>query len=88
MFALILIRMGIPSYFSSVVKKHGKILKPLSLYEPRFFQNMYMDCNSIIYDSFRLIEQTRPELLDDHVELESHIIQDVVQKISEYIRYI
>ena len=73
--------MGIPSYFSSVVKKHGKILKPLSFYEPRFFQNMYMDCNSIIYDAVRTIEQPSENF-------EMKLIQNVIETIESYIKLI
>ena len=82
--------MGIPSYFSYIIKNYSNIIRSFANVknDNDRFHHLFMDCNSIIYDSFRLIEQTRPELLDDHVELESHIIQDVVQKISEYVRYI
>ena len=43
--------MGIPSYFSYIVKNHPKIIK-------KYFKhvlcvdNLYLDCNSIIYDSY------------------------------------
>jgi 5'-3' exonuclease len=73
--------MGIPSYFSSVVKKHGDILKPISSYEPMFFQNLYMDCNSIIYDAVRNIEQPT-------ANFEMKLIQNVIQTIENYIKLI
>ena len=41
--------MGIPSYFSYIVKNHIAIIKK---YVPSVIpvHNLYMDCNSIIYD--------------------------------------
>ena len=46
--------MGIPSYFSQVIRKYAKIMR-----NHDFFKNsnkpithLYMDCNSIVYDSY------------------------------------
>ena len=51
--------MGIPSYFSHIIKSFPNIIK--SLYSLRSnntkFHSMYMDCNSIIYDAFHLIDK-------------------------------
>ena len=82
--------MGIPSYFSYIIKNYSNIIRSLANVkgDNNNFQYLFMDCNSIIYDAFRTIEKDHPELLQDHDELESCIIQDVIQKISEYIRYI
>ena len=44
--------MGIPSYFSHVIKKHNIIIK-----QPKMLQlvdNLYIDSNSIIYDVIHL----------------------------------
>ena len=46
--------MGIPSYFSYIVKNHPEIIKKL-LKGDMTINNLYMDCNSIIYDSVRNI---------------------------------
>ena len=42
--------MGIPSYFSHIVREYGDIIKK---YNKKNMQidNLYMDSNSIIYDS-------------------------------------
>jgi len=82
--------MGIPSYFSYIIKNYSNIIRSLANVkgDNNHFHHLFMDCNSIIYDAFRTIEKDHPELLHDHDELESRIIQDVIQKISEYIRYI
>ena len=81
MFFCILNRMGIPSYFSNVVKKHGKILKELSFYEKGFFDNLYMDCNSIIYDAVRGIDAS----IDNY---EMKLIYSVISSIEKYIKLI
>ena len=41
--------MGIPSYFSYIVKNHSSIIIK---YNPKSISvnNLYLDCNSIIYD--------------------------------------
>ena len=82
--------MGIPSYFSYIIKNYSNIIRSLTNVnaDVTCFQHLFMDCNSIIYDSFRILEQTRPELLDNHDELETIIIQTVIRKISDYILYI
>ena len=47
--------MGIPSYFSYIVKNHRNIIK---VFNKKTFQinNLYLDCNSIVYDSIREID--------------------------------
>ena len=47
--------MGIPSYFSYIVRSHRNIIKK---YNPlnKKIDNLYLDCNSIIYDSVREIK--------------------------------
>ena len=44
--------MGIPSYFSYIVRNHRNIIKKLSVSEdsPKI-NNLYLDCNSFIYDA-------------------------------------
>ena len=46
--------MGIPSYFSYIVKNHVNIIKKW-LKNKMAINNLYMDCNSIIYDAVRTI---------------------------------
>lgn len=74
--------MGIPSYFSYIIKNHSEIVK-------RFqnniisVSNLYMDCNSIIYDSYNKID---PSTLNEHSGIQ--IIQNVISKIEEYINVV
>ena len=74
--------MGIPSCFSSVIKKHGGILKPLSYYKQEFFHNMYMDCNSIIYDAVRDIKQPTENFEMILIQIVIHTIEDYIKLIS------
>ena len=74
--------MGIPSYFSYIVKNHPEIIKKL-LKGDMTINNLYMDCNSIIYDSVRNIN------FEELTETASRtIILRVIQKIEEYISLI
>jgi 5'-3' exonuclease len=71
--------MGIPSYFSYIVQNYNTILKPI-INNAITFDNFYLDCNSIIYDSIHNIDFTK--LKDTEVNT---IIYSVIHKIDEYI---
>jgi 5'-3' exonuclease len=43
--------MGIPSYFSFIVKNYPKILKNIKGFDGNNINNLCIDSNSIIYDS-------------------------------------
>ena len=45
-------KMGIPSYFSYIIKNYANIIRSLQSFPPGSFDHLYMDCNSIIYDSY------------------------------------
>lgn len=75
--------MGIPSYFSHIIKNHIQVLKK---YNPQkcCIDNLYMDCNSVIYDCVR-------GLCTDNVRGFSKennnkkIYTEVCNKIQQYI---
>jgi 5'-3' exonuclease len=48
--------MGIPSYFAYIIRNHMNILKKFNA-QTHQFQNLYLDSNSIIYDSVREIDK-------------------------------
>ena len=75
--------MGIPSYFSDIVKRHKNIVKRLGLL-PRI-HNLYMDTNGLIYDSVRIVGSNRG-MSDD--EYETVLINMVCEKITEYVKMI
>lgn len=75
--------MGIPSYFSYIVKNHPKIIKK---YETNVLKvdNLYLDCNSIIYDAYsKMTFDPKSNGLDETIGLT--IIQQVIAKIEYYI---
>ena len=68
--------MGIPSYFSHIVKSHRKIIKKYKANDCKI-DNLYLDSNSIIYDVIREIEARQGN--------ETLIIKAVCEKIQQYI---
>jgi 5'-3' exonuclease len=72
--------MGIPSYFSHLVRSYRGILKKASDAFTKV-DNLYLDSNSIIYDCARAIEYDGNDQL-----FEKLLIEAVCQKIAEYIR--
>ena len=69
--------MGIPSYFSQIVKSCPSIVKNLKK-ERMEFDHLYMDCNSIIYDAVHGLDASDPEL-------ENKLIEQVIFSINGYI---
>ena len=67
--------MGIPSYFSYIVKNHANIIKKL-VKNTMKINNLYLDSNSIIYDAIRNITGLPTNKI---------IINNVISKIEEYI---
>ena len=83
--------MGIPSYFSYIIKNYSNIIRQFR-HIPNIngvrFQYLLMDCNSIIYDEFRKMEEIRNDAPYIAKDLENSLIRNVIKKISEYITYI
>lgn len=70
--------MGIPSYFSHIVRQHRKIIKEYNS-NRMAIHNLYMDCNSLIYEAVREVKFTKNNY-------ESLIIKEVCDKIKSYIK--
>ena len=75
--------MGIPSYFSHIVKNHSEIIKRLD--KLKSINNIYLDSNSIIYDTLRIISK---EYKNNDDVFEDLLIQGVINKLDEYIEFI
>jgi 5'-3' exoribonuclease 2 len=81
--------MGIPSYFSHVVRRHPQIISRLTKNSSNKkcegiinIDNLYLDSNSIIYDAIRTLEN------QDSCDFEERLINAVCEKIAFYIRKI
>ena len=78
--------MGIPSYFSYIVKNHPSIIK-------KYFKNvlkvdnLYLDCNSIIYDVYNKMS-FEPKSNGINETIGKTIIRQVIAKIEHYIAII
>jgi len=78
--------MGIPSYFSYIIKNHSNIIRK-KRHLKHTFSSLYMDCNSVIYDCVRKIENdTEPRPVGFNIE--DTIISAVIAKIEKYITQI
>ena len=78
--------MGIPSYFSYIIKNYTNIIRSLSNIsfnndnKNGKFTHLYMDCNSIVYDSYYELDKVEVESIEDI------IIDSVISKIEYYIK--
>ena len=88
--------MGIPSYFSHIVKKHRNIFKKVSK-ETTKIDNLYLDCNSIIYDAVHKVLTDKEQVHKERVHKEQSkinnfstfeklLIKMVCEKLDYYIQ--
>jgi len=78
--------MGIPSYFSYIIKNYPNIIRKDGTCEP--FDHLFMDCNSIVYDAYYSIEKKHLKNPIDVSKIETLILDQVVENIKGYIRFI
>ena len=79
--------MGIPSYFSYIIKNHSNIIRNWRFHREKKgtkFSSLYMDCNSIIYDCVRKIENSP----NSAGLIEDAIIDAVIAQIEYYVELI
>ena len=74
--------MGIPKYYSHVIKKYRNVLSKLTTNYS--VNNIYFDSNSIIYDAVREIS-SRDKIPKG---FESAVIQETINKLEQYISQI
>jgi len=70
--------MGIPAFYSNIVKKYPTIVKHIEMMKKSQLCAFYIDANSIIYD---VVKQTKPTKYDTDL-----IIQNVIIKLETYIK--
>ena len=75
--------MGIPSYFSHIIKNNKNVLKKLINFKKQI-NNLYFDSNSIIYDCLNALSKEYEQMLNDD-EFEKKLIISVCEKIKAYI---
>ena len=73
--------MGIPYYFSYLIKNHSLIISKLQFLNNNI-ANLFLDCNSLIYDS---LDYKKFQTKD---QFESYIIENVIVKIETIIKTI
>ncbi len=71
--------MGIPAFFSFIIKNHSNIINKLSSNTIQI-DNLYLDCNSIIYDAVYKMDSS---ITSEYMSNE--IISAVIHNIKEYI---
>lgn len=69
--------MGIPSYFRHLCQTYPQVIQP---WENQQVHNLYLDSNSIIYDSMRLIEYN-----GNDNDFEERLIQKICETIDDYL---
>ena len=74
--------MGIPAFFSYIIKNHPEIIKQINA-NNTLFHNFYLDSNSIIYDCLRNIKYDSNKKV-----FENNLINSVCIKIDYYIKLI
>ena len=74
--------MGIPSYFAAIVRNYPSIIKKY-VNNTLKVDNLYLDCNSIIYDAYSKVEFDK---LTEPIALT--IINSVIRKIEDYVNII
>ena len=79
--------MGIPAYFSFLVKNYPRILKNVSYFEKSEIHNLLLDSNSIIYEAVQCNIDNYDDFNSSQL-FEDKIINDVIIKIEEYIKFI
>ena len=81
--------MGIPSYFSYIIKNYPNIIRNLGHFVSIPFHHLYMDCNSIVYDAVHTIEkQIDSGDYKSKNDMETDIINLVIENIKGYINII
>ena len=84
--------MGIHTFYTNFIKKYPEIVKPRS--ECGTYDNLYMDCNSFVYEVFHKLQkeydegELLQEKIDSYGNIENLIIEEVKKEITRQIKII
>jgi len=73
--------MGIPSYFSYIVRNHRNIIKNFKLGNGPKINNLYLDCNSFIYEAHHKLSQADTGQYKNFRLYEDAIIKEVCESL-------
>jgi 5'-3' exonuclease len=84
--------MGIPSYFSHIIRNYEKIVRGIEYFKngqnlKQNLNNLFLDCNSIIYDAVYSFQKTEQNNMDKE-DFENKIIDIVIENVKKYIEII
>jgi 5'-3' exonuclease len=86
--------MGIPAYFSHIIKEHRNVLKQISCKKFGKCTHLFLDSNSIIYDVIRSQTYEPPSsknhqaLKEYNIEFDKFVIHEICKQINYYISII
>ena len=79
--------MGIPSYFSHIIRNYIKIVRSLAHFKNGDgLDNLFLDCNSVIYDAVYSLQKMPEYASVDAHAFESKVIDVYIDNISQLIR--
>jgi len=82
--------MGIPSYFSHIIRNYCKIVRSLSYFinGSTSLNNLFLDCNSLVYDAVYDLQKREYNTTLSDSEFESAVIDRVIENLQKLIRLI
>ena len=91
--------MGIPSYFAYIVRKHRQIIRPVKINDGcsgssgsssdnPSINNLYLDCNSFIYEAFNTLNSNFPIKEKNEKNVEAFEVKMIAYVCDSLIKYI
>jgi 5'-3' exoribonuclease 1 len=72
--------MGVPAYFSYIIKNYPKIIRTIDNLNQ--VHNLYLDCNSIIYDAIYSIKENKPEMNKTIIKIVCDTLEEFLSRIK------
>ena len=82
--------MGIPGYFSHIIKNYPNIIRNLQYFTKKdcIIQHLFMDCNSLVYDAYNNLSKADLFTTQTEEEIEKDLIDEVIVAIKLLIQKI